>query len=889
MRRPSLAAIISLAALTLLFFSKVVAAQQVAAVGAPNAWAAAVKDTRRVDGLFTFYQRRDNTLLMSVVPSQLDHEFGMMQQTARGPGDVTEGGATATFGDGVALIRLHRIGDRVELQRVNTRFTAGVGSTLRAGVESNVANSALELFKIEATDSATGAVLLNVTPFFASDYPNFLAWIKDVYNGKPVSFDREHSYVDGVRATSSTDEIDAELRYRANEVTRNDANTVSDKRFIPIRLRTSLFALPSEPMRPRLADDRVGYFVEAQWDYDRIYTSPYRNVIDRFRLEPGERVGDKYRPKKQIVFWIDRTVPRELRPYVKQGVLAWNRAFEAAGWIDVMATREMPEADSTESNLDLDRNVIRWSPIYDRASAWADGGSDPRTGEVLRAEVNVQSASRARNVYATWIEDAPSAPKPGPRDDDQSCEFAEQMSAAMADLRLILIARGELAPDAPLPAELEGEVTRKTIMHEVGHTLGLRHNFKASSGVPYDSLADTAYVRRHGVTNSVMGYPPLIIRRDGPPQSHFWPIDIGDYDVWAIRYGYSRIDDQSNASAGVWTPERERAGLEAIAREGMRPEHAYGTDGDAAFNGPWWAVDPTANGGVLGDDPIRYARDRIMMLRQVLPELDRRILRDSIGYDELRTVISNQVGERAGLLNTVAKYIGGSYVSRSHFNDPGAPAPFTLVTATKQREALAFVLREGFAPEAFAVPARLLNEMLPSRIDNWGATHFPAPLDFPIQTRVLTAQRNVLQNLLHPARLQRMFDAESRVTTSSDAYLVSEMLHTVTRSIWSEVLTGPPRKPIDPFRRNAQSLYVAELSRLVLDSPTWPFEMPNGTTRQDHAPTHARALARLELVELDGRIARALDGTVDRDTLAHLAAARESIRQTLSSVVTQPR
>jgi hypothetical protein len=590
----------------------------------------------------------------------------------------------------------------------------------------------------------------------------------------------------------------------------------------------------------------------------------------------GREGRRQIRPKKQIVFWIDRTVPKELRPYVKQGVEAWNRAFAAAGWVDAIAAREVPERDSTWNDLDLDHNVIRWVPRYDDGSAWGGSVVDPRTGEALHADIDVHSFNGASRFYAMAVDDNP--PAPARRTRSSECHLADLMSAGLSDIRLSLIARGELAASAPLPRDIEGEIYKNVIMHEVGHTLGLRHNFKASSTIPYDSLMDTAFVRRNGVSHSVMDYLPPNIAGDKRRQGAYFMRDIGDYDVWAIRYGYSRVDVDD--SPDRWTPESELSALAAIAREAVRPEYYFGTDDDT--HRVVWGVDPASSAGDLGDDPLRFARDRLALTRGLVAQVDRRILRDSVGYDQLRSVVLGQISGREPILTNVAKLIGGSYVSRSHYNDPGAPEPFTPVPAAKQREALTLILQEAFAPGVLSVPPHLLNELLPSRMDNFG-TWMPRPLDPPIHATVLGVQRDLLQVLLHPGRLQRLFDTEQRVERPSDAYAVSELLQTLSQGLFTEIWTGAQTKPIDSFRRDAQTEYVAQLSRLVLDSPTWPAPVPNGT-RQDHAPAHARALARLELTELDGRLAR-VGARAARDDRAHIAALRDAIHQTLAAPI----
>lgn len=855
-------------------------------------WDEVLKDTRAIAGLFTFHLKRDNTLFLELRPSQLGAEFGLVMHYSRGIGvfNVHDG----LYLDDTHLVRFQRRGDHVYLVRVNPRFTADVGSPMRTSLEENVGHSVAAAFKIQSEHDTTKAVVVDVTDFFVSDYADVARWIKLYYGNKPVSLDKARSHVDNVLAFPENVEIDAALTFQASDLPVLGGEGVSDYRSIPAGIRYSIFKLPAEPMRRRLADDRVGHFLDAVRDFSRDRkATTYVRYVTRWRLEKQDHTQEVSEPVKPIVYYLDRSVPVEYRPYVREGIEAWNKAFAAAGFRNAIVVREAPD-DSTWSAEDIRYSTVRWTAAHRMGYAIGPSQTDPRTGEILNADILV-SWSFVRGWLYEYQEF--SGPDELIRRYRDALRVQQQLPQPLAQ-RLcyaafgkqhqlgvqyaILVGLGRLDGGQPLPEEYLGDAIRDLVMHEVGHTLGLRHNFKGSSGIPYQRLHDTTFTRQHGVTLSVMDYGAVNVAVEPHEQGHYWNKNVGTYDVWAIQYAYAPVYEQAadgesmQKGIPVATSEDELPSLGKLAQRASEPLYAYGTDEDN-WLGPF-ALDPHTNAWDLGSDPTAYARDRIAVIERVQPNLESRLVAEGEGYQRLRGAMTGLIFERFLALLPVPKVVGGISVSRAHKGDPGARPPFTPVPADAQRAAVQFLAREVFAADAFEVDASLLNKLAPNRWAHWGVPFITIPLDYPIHAYVAFIQLVLLDELVSPPRLARMIDNEVRVPKGVDVYRVSDLLGTVTRAVWSEIGDAPQAAAsITSFRRNLQRGFIEQFSLLL-----------HPTTMG--VPEDARSLVRHELSQLSDRIEAILgfDTSLDVTTRAHLAESKARIDQALEATLTIP-
>jgi hypothetical protein len=852
-------------------------------------WAEATKDTRAVDGYFRTHPKRDHALLLEIRPDQLDRDFGMVLHLSRGVGvfNVHDGLPLTEM----QLMRFRRVGDKVFLVRRNTRFTADPGSPMLASLEENTGHSVTAAFKIESEEPQTKALLVDLSPWLVSDYAQVSEQLKFYHARKPVMFDREKSVVAKVMGFPQNVEIDVDLTYGVTEPSPFGSAGVSDWRSIPVGVRYSLVALPEQPMRPRLGDARVGHFLDAVRDFSRDREmDQFRAYVTRWRLEKKDAGAELSEPVRPIVYYIDRSVPREYRGYVKEGVEAWNKAFQKAGFRSAIVAREAPENDSTWSAEDARYSTVRWTAAHQMGYAIGPSQTDPRTGEILNADILISS-----NFVRGWNHEYQTLA--GPEGMIQQFQRAEQLqrqlpeplanrlclaemgkSHQLAMQHTLLAGLGVIDGTSPMPEEYVGNAIRDLVMHEVGHTLGLRHNFKGSSAIPYDRLNDRAFTRQNGLTLSVMDYAAVNVAADPKRQGHHVNVEVGAYDVWAIQYAYQPVP--------AATTEDEVPALRRIAAQASSPLHAYNTDEDTHL-GPW-SVDPTSNTWDLGSDPLRWARDRGALVSRVLPNIEARLLSDGDAYPRLRSAVTGLIFERYMALLPATKMVGGLYFARDHRGDPGARVPFTPVPAAEQREAVQLIVREAFAPEAFRLEPSLLNRLAPNRLAHWGTGYFNTPVDYPLHAQVGAVQEGLLKLLLHPVRLRRMIDNEAQVPAGTATYSVSELLQTLSSSIWSELGSGAgTARPANSFRRNLQRAYTQQLIDILLGPPAGPAG-PAGPAAMP-APEHARSLARLELVELSQRINAALAAaSLDRDGRAHLMETQARVGQALQASLSLP-
>lgn len=859
-----------------------------------KAWNDALKDTKPIDGYIKVHQKRDNTLFIELRPDQLDQDFGLIMHISRGTGvfNIQDGLPLS----GSRLMRFQRTGDKIYLVQMNTRFTAAQGSPMRLSLDDNIGHSIAASFKVESEHKDTKAVLIDATPFLLSDYAQIADNIKPYYGNKPVTFERDRSYVEKVQAFPKNNEIDALLTFRASEPPVANSAGVSDWRSIPVGVRYSFFALPEKPMQARLFDDRVGYFTTTIRDFSRDQAfDPYIRMVNRWRLEKKDPSAELSEPVTPIVYYIDRSVPQEYRKHVKAGIENWNKAFEKAGFRNAVVAKEAPENDPTWSAEDIRYSTVRWTAAHQMGYAIGPSQTDPRTGEILNADILISSTfvtgwANSWQTYSTpeafvqQIQDQRLVGSNLPEHMlEKLCMMENGLSHQLGLHYEALLANGTLDPGSPMPEVYLSEAIIELTLHEVGHTLGLRHNMKASSAIPYDKLNDKQYTLKHGLTLSVMDYAPVNIALNSSNQGQYYSSEVGSYDEWAITYGYAPVYEQPatgpfvKASGSlVLDTEAEQPALRKIASLAADPLHTYGTDEDTHL-GPF-SVDPHSNTWDLTADPLRWATERVALVRGIQPKLEQRLVADGDAYTRLRGSLSGLIFQRFNALYPATKVIGGMHFVRDHKGDPNARSPFTPVPAARQREALKLIMDNAFAEDAFKFDARLLNSLPPARAIDWSGTWAVTPIDYPVHEWVDAIQSMLLQDILHPARFRRMIDNNVRMLNGAEAFGVDDLFKTLTDGIWSEL---GARKNINSFRRNLQRRHLDQMTRLLLDvraTPTSPA-----------VPEDARSLARHDLTNLARRVGQTINvESLDTNTRAHLAESKARIDRVLEASITLP-
>ncbi len=577
-------------------------------------------------------------------------------------------------------------------------------------------------------------------------------------------------------------------------------------------------------------------------------------MIKRWRLEKKDPAAALSEPKEPIVFWIDRNIPVKYRQAIVDGVLEWNKAFEKAGFKDALQAKIQPD-DADFDTVDTRHASIRWMPTARPVFGGIGPNQvDPRTGEILDADIGIDPV-RLRNRRFIRVEQIrpQSAPAAFLEHPERMCLMADYAAQELNFTFDLLEARGDLDPNGPEAEAFVLADVKEITMHEVGHALGLRHNFRASTVYTQAQLSDSEFTREHGVAGSVMEYNAINIALPGERQGAYGLATLGPYDYWAIEYGYKEI-----------APEQETAELRRIASRSNEPLLAYATDEDNSIG-----IDPEANSGDLGNDPLQFARRRLLLARELWDRWQDRELPPGESYVVLRRTVGRGLIVVGQSSMTVAKYIGGVSTLRDHAGSPRPP--LNPVTAMQQREALDIIATGIFSSDSFhfkpAFMRRLQVDYL-DRSDVFDVGLSTAGVDYSLPGQVLKIQRDVLNVLMSDTVAQRIIDSEVKLDDPSSGFRLSELYVSLHRSIWSELKTG---QEITPLRRNLQREHLARVANALVRAST--------TT-----PADARALLRQDARALRDELkAVPVKAAISKETQAHIAESLSTLDEALKA------
>lgn len=842
-------------------------------------WDESIEFTEEQEGLFKIHRKRQEVHL-EIAPEDLERTYLLALTLSRGIGARRIlGGSTMN----TAVVRLQREGDAIRLVEINPRFRADENTALARSVDLSYGESVLFSFPIVSAREEDGHILVDLSSFLLSDYAGLEIRMAHVI-GSPARIDRDRSTIGTIKSFPQNLELDVSFTFTPAKPENARLETVPDARYIPVGVHYSLSLLEETGYRPRLADSRLGYFLTVHKDFSRDDRRTYfRRYINRWHLVKQDSAAELCEPVEPIIFYIDHTVPEEYVPWVKEGIELWQGAFEAAGFKNAIQAIPAPD-DPDFAPEDVRYNTVRWA-VSSEPSYGAIGPSrvDPRTGQILDADVLIEaslihawktgwstmtgqkpSELPGGAVAALWGDDAALPPEvqwlaemTGGLSGHMAAELGEALALNGALAHTALVARGVIAPGEVLPDSILGEAMKWLVCHEVGHTLGLRHNFKSSSTMPYEKLHDRDYVDAHGF-GSVMEYVPPNIALSEEEQGYYYRGLLGEYDYWVIRYGYTPIDAE--------TPEGELPVLQAIAAEAAaNPGLAYATDEDAYIAA---AVDPLTAVFDISSDPLAWRRTMLNLARGLLSDgrLEERALADGDDYMHLRNMTMRLIWQIARSLNGASRFIGGQYFHRDHKGDPGAREPLVPVEPAKQREALQMILEEGLRDDVLPVPPKLLSRLSPSRWGHWGSRiwHAGFRMDFPLHDLVMWTHLGLVYRLTDPMRLSLVSELAYK---QEDAVTAAEIFDGLTERVWEDLETRPLR--ISSFRRNLQRVHAGRLVQLWIGS----------------APPNSRALARMHMVDIRNRIDRALEQQLSAELRAHLEDVHARLTQALEATM----
>jgi hypothetical protein len=840
--------------------------------GGKPPFAVLLKDATKVSGLIPLW-KKDDKVYAELTDSLLGKEFFVLISIARGIGDrFLLGGMSLGFGDDWVW-QFRKVDDNIQIVRKNVRFFAAKGSPEEKAVDLAYTDSVLFSLPI-ATTGPSGGHVIDLGPVFLSDLPQ----ISEALPG--FSFARDRSTWARVKGFPDNVELEVAATYGSSGT--RDIDTVPDSRGATITVHYSLSLLPQNAYRPRLADERVGYFVTALKDFSQqVDEDRFVRYVNRWNLEKADPSAAVSPPKKPIVFWIEKTVPFKYRQAIREGIESWNEAFEKAGFATAIEVRQQPDMTDWDPE-DVNYNTFRWITA---GASFAMGPSrvNPRTGQILDADIIFDGDFLRfwRTEYETFTPQAVAQLTGGTlhghgrqhRCDACSVFDGHARETALAATTLAAATEGGLSEADKEKLVQQG--LKLVTMHEVGHTLGLRHNFKGSALKSLADINDVTKTAAGGASTSVMDYIPVNIVPKGKTQGDYYTAKLGAYDLWAIEYGYKPI------AAG--SPEGELPELEKIAGRSGEPALAYATDEETEFGDP----DPLSNRFDLGSDPLEFARSRAELVAQVMPLIaDRMTAKEKDGsgggYERVRQAFGVLLAAHGQAMYTASRLVGGIHTSRSHRGDANAPAPFRVVEPQKQRDALTLLEQQVFSAQPFTFPPALYNQLVATNWMHWG-TRGPDREDYPVHDAILMWQSRVLGRLLSPLTLDRIRDSELKVPADQDAFTTAELLDRLTKSIMAEVDQTAAgeytvRKPaVVSLRRGLQRQYVARLAALAI--------APSGVTPD------AQAIAAAQLRGLDGRIGTLLarnDVKLDDYSRAHLGEMQARIRKVLDASVQLP-
>ncbi|MFO0841035.1 MAG: zinc-dependent metalloprotease [Gemmataceae bacterium] len=868
------------------------------------------KASKTYDGLFKLYHKGEH-LYAELQPRHMDKPLLCPIAVAKGAG---MGGMTLNSDEQWVLL-FKRAGDKVHLVRRNVHNKAKGGSPTQRAMDITYSDSVLMSLRIAAINQMNQGVLIDLNDIFMTDFAQLGLG----------HFDANRSVWHKVKAFPKNIELQVQATYggRFGGWGLEDDDNI-DARGKTVVIHYGLAELPEGGYTPRVADDRVGYFVTALKDFSSgSKDTSFVRYVNRWRLEPAESVapGKLSVPKRSIKFYIEKTVPHEYRAAVQEGILEWNKAFEKIGFrnaIEVVQQRDDEDFDPEDMNY----NTFRWI-TSDVPFAIGPSRANPLTGEILDADILFDASlirfwKRERQLQRSdGLEYQPVSPiqamdqgwgldhgvlsrraasagwddRPGRMTPEQARLAALRQGVCQCpghmrmQLSLGALALGDAFAAGPPKGkdqkdkqfdELLQQAVKHVVMHEVGHTLGLRHNFKASTMLPNDQLHDTKVTREKGLVGSVMDYSPVNLARKGAKQGDYFSVTLGPYDYWAIEYAYKPISGD------------EAAELKKIAAKGAStPGLDYGTDEDTFLTS-----DPHINRDDLGQDVMAYAQDRMLAAEELLKSLATTVVEEGEGYQRARVAFNLLLGQYGDGAYLVSKYVGGEHAHRDHRGDAKARDPLVPVTAAKQRDALKFLREHLFTDKAFQFPPELLRKLAAERWMHWGAD--VDSTDFPLYDRVLGIQRLAMNQLLDPSVLRRVQANALKSDKEAKPVTVAEVFRTVTDGVWSDLPNGDAKKDIKSsiIRRNLQREHVRKLTTLVLGER--PTRSPAGfrgymtvvESSSRTVPPDARSLARYHLREIAkridiGLIAKAND--TDETTVAHLEECKEKIGKVLSA------
>ncbi len=679
--------------------------------------------------------------------NKLNKEFIYFTYILNGPQAV--GASGGSLGEGY-ILEFRMFKDDIGLYKINTKFTYDEPNKITQSKLTNIIEAFMGRFKVEVKEEdrfLISADKLFLSEILTSVTPNIPREYAEYYDLNLGKLDKEKTYIADIRNYPKNTAIEINYGFfNAKPKPSASVDAVADKRYTFISARHLFVEMPDDKFEPRVADQRVGYFSQKVTDLSTYDTYPARDLMNRWRLVKKNPDAELSEPVEPIVFWVENSTPEEIRPFVVKGIEGWNAAFEEAGFKNAVVAKIQPD-DAEWDAGDVQYNVVRWaSTPSPRYAGYGPSIANPRTGEIIAADI-VQEFNAIKRGYTyrkLW-------------------GYSEDKDP------------------------LEQWIVSLT-MHEVGHTLGLRHNFKSSWIYDADEIHDTSITGKSHI-GSVMDYDPINIAPEGKEQGNYFPHAPGLYDRWAIKFGY--------------TPNLSDSEREEILSQSVLPELIYGTDGDA-MGSPGSNIDPRAKRYDLSGDPVKYTSERIDVINSKIKELPSIYLTEGETSTEFRSTFFSLTREKGRFMEGVSRLIGGVYSNRVVNGQEGI-TPFEAVAYDDQKNAMNLISTKLLSNNAFTFDPEILKYLQSEK----RAAYSPSRgnEDPQLHDLVLGMQGRVLAHILHPRVMQRLVDSAQYGNT----YMPQEVLDDLFNAIFVQ------REEVNTFKMNLQSKYTDGLIDALAD------------------------------------------------------------------------
>ncbi len=545
--------------------------------------------------------------------------------------------------------------------------------------------------------------------------------------------------------------------------------------------------------------------------------TPYRDLITRWHLKKKNPGAELSEPVEPIVYRIENTTPVEMRDTIEKAALAWNEAFESAGFKNAVVVKAQPD-DADWDAGDISYNVLRWTSSPNPPfGGYGPSFTNPRTGQIIGADIMLEYVFMTNRLHMEKLFETAALDFSGQdklQNGGMTCSMGHFMQYNNLFGQQVLRMVGASAMEMN---RLVDESLHLLILHEIGHTLGLNHNMKATQLHSIADVHNREITGRVGLSGSVMDYHSINIAPPGVEQGQYYDTKPSPYDHWAIEFGYSEALNDSQAEANR---------LEKILSRSTEPALTFGNDADD-MRAPGRHIDPRVMISDHSSDAIGYAEDRLRLTRKLMQGIKKKYSTEGQSYHEMRNAFLILTREQSASARVVSRYIGGVYVDRSMIGQEGAKQPFTPVGLATQKRAMKVRRKYVFSPDAFATPEGLYNYLAMQRR---GFDFFEDNEDPKVHQRVQNIQNDILNHLLHRKVLARITDSR----LYGNQYNLTAFMSDLTGAVFQ----ADAHSDVNTFRQNLQLEYV---NRLVAIAG------PNGNSKYDY-PSQSAALHNLNSI-----------------------------------------